>query len=140
MKYTFQTQGNHEFVNPETCGKFPSLADPDAEVYTVAQLIARHEKGLLTNMNIGKDTAYPAFASHRDLDLEKAMKMDPTDKFHLANEMESDPDYLDALKRKKEADEKAQAEAAEAAFQAEAAKRGFVRKEESEGGTKVVPS
>lgn len=130
------TQATHEFVNPEQCGKFPSLTDPDAEVYTVAELLARHERGQLTNLNIGKDKAYPdqRFLTFDSVDLEKVMNAEPVDRFHMANEMERDPAYQDALRKKKEEDEKATQEAAEAAFQAEAAKRGYKRGDE--GGEK----
>lgn len=123
----------------ETCGKFPALTDPDAEVYTVAELIARHEKGLLTNLNIGKHAAYPAQAHFFDRDLEKDLNLDPTDRAHLADEL--DNSLAPVRKAQKEAEEKKKAEEEakrladeEARIQAEVEKRISAKKGE-EGKT-----
>jgi hypothetical protein len=134
-----RTQFNWTVDQVETCGKFPSLADPDAEVYTVAELIARHERGLLTNLNIGKQTAYPEFAHLSDRDLEKDLNQDATDQFHLMNELdeqlrpqreaaEASKLAQDELERKKREDD---------AFEARIASEGFIKPEQGKGEGKT---
>lgn len=138
-EYVVRTQFNHRIDECEALTGTPSLADPNAEVYTVAQLIARHEKGLLTNLNIGKDTAYPEFARLNDIDLEKAMNLEPTDRIHLANEMENDPEYVRIRKEEHERKQKETDDAKLKEFQDWAQKNGWkspdqLFKESEKGG------
>lgn len=139
---TFVTQATHQIDHCECSGNFPSLADPDAEVYTVAELLARHERGLLTNMNIGKDVAYPQRAYLNDVDMESIMRLDPVDKFHLANQLENDPAFVKFKQDEAVAREKADKDKEDAAFRARVEAEGWVKPSEEKGGegkTKVVP-
>lgn len=115
----------------EQCGKFPSLTDPDSEVYTVAELIQRHERGLLTNLNIGKSYAYPEFARLDDRDLEKDLGLEPTDASHLADQLDNQLKPMrkaqaEAKTKKDEEDRKA---AEDAVFNARLAAEGWVKPE-----------
>lgn len=133
---SFVTPMTWKFKQTETSHKYPSMTDPNAEVYTIAELIERHRKGLLTNLNIGMDAAYPTSASLDDVDLEKAVHMAPTDKFHLAEELDSqlEPGRMAAKEAaEKAAAEKAAAEAA-AAGAAWAAANGYVKQEGAREG------
>lgn len=142
MKARVFTQFDHQVDDCEQCMRFPSLADPDAEVYTVAQLLSRHERGLLTNLNIGKSSAYPERAYLDDRDSEKDMGLEPTDKFHLANELEES--IAPIVKARQEAqakkDEEERKAKEDASFNARVVAEGWVKPEKGEKGkTEVVP-
>lgn len=111
-KFEYQTQETFQNVNSEISHKYESLTDPeDPNVFSVGELITRHEHGVFTNLNIGKYAAYPTWkASHDDRDFEKDFGLEKTDKFHTAQELEKEFAPLrdsDAKHRKKLADEEA---------------------------------
>lgn len=104
------SQFTYQGVNSETSHKGESLTDPeDPNVFTVGELIARHEHGVFTNLNIGKHAAYPTWkVSHQDRDFEKDFGADKLDRHHIAQEVEKEHAPLreaDAKHRKKLADE-----------------------------------
>lgn len=141
MKARYFTQETWVLDEVETCGQFPSLSDPEAEVYTVAQLLARHERGLMTNLNIGRDYAYPEFARLDDRDVEKDLNLEPTDRSHLADVLDASLEpsrkaQKEAVEKKRLDDElKAKADE-EARIEAEVTKR---MEKGAKGKTKLLP-
>lgn len=139
MSYKVYTQATWALDDCERSGYYPSLTDPEAEVYTVAELIARHERGILTNLNIGRDSAYPVNPRLDDRDLEKDLRMEPTDRVHLANELDESLEPIRKAQKEAEA-KKLEEEAAkkkadeEARIEAEIAKR-LAAKKVDEGKT-----
>lgn len=87
------------------CHLLPSLTVPD-QAYTIEELLARHQKGLLTDMAIGKQPIYSEDASFDDPDMEGLMRADIVERSEFAamGKAELDRQRKEAAKAKAEAD------------------------------------
>lgn len=99
----------------EISHRYPSLTVPD-QAFSIAELLERHQKGLLTDLAIGRTPIYSKDAHFDDQDMEKLMDSDIVDRMEFVNAGKAVVEAERAAKAKSEREAAEKRESAE--FQA----------------------